>query len=102
MILPSLSLYRFLSTLTAERKKSLLLLLNSIISLYDLLLILSRIILLRQERITFGNLLKSPTFHDKSLQKVKALALLTDDTKRFPVSDPLEARLNLDERRTMN
>lgn len=47
-----------------------------------------------------GSIQLATTFDDKSLQKVTALALLTDDTKGFPISDPLEARLNLGERRT--
>lgn len=49
-----------------------------------------------------GSIQLATTFDDKSLQKVTALALLTDDTKGFPISDPLEARLNLGERRTAN
>lgn len=47
-----------------------------------------------------GTVQLATTFDDKSLESVTALALLTDDTKGFPISDPLETRLNLGERRT--
>lgn len=47
-----------------------------------------------------GTVQLATTFDDKSLESVTALALLTDDTKGFPISDPLETRLNLGERTT--
>jgi hypothetical protein len=47
-----------------------------------------------------GTVQLATTFDDKSLESVTALALLTDETKGFPISDPLETRLNLGERRT--
>jgi hypothetical protein len=47
-----------------------------------------------------GTVQLATTFDDKRLESVTALALLTDETKGFPISDPLETRLNLGERRT--
>jgi len=47
-----------------------------------------------------GTVQLATTFDDKSLRSVTALALLTDDSKGFPISDPLETRLNLGERTT--
>jgi hypothetical protein len=47
-----------------------------------------------------GTIQLATTLDDKNLRSVTSLALLTDDTKGFPISDPLETRLNLGERRT--
>jgi len=48
-----------------------------------------------------GTIQLATTFNDKTLRNVTAVALLTDETKGFPISDPLETRLSLGDRTTL-
>lgn len=45
-----------------------------------------------------GTIQLATTFDDKNIRNVTAVAILTDETKGFPISDPLETRLSLGER----